>query len=243
MFEPFTDRARKVLALANQEAQRLNHDYIGTEHILLGLVKEGSGLGAETIKSFGLELRKVRLEVEKLIKNGPQPVVSGKLPQTPRSKKVIEFAILESRGLYHDYVGTEHLLLGLLRETGGIAYAALSLLGLSHDQVRARIIASIATGGLDIPMKQGETKAAALRELLAEHRTEHVQSNDGGAFDVRPVDWGARIIHRLATRIDLSLDDLAGSANSQAVKVRRLAADELEKKAAELRESAEKLIA
>jgi len=97
MFERFTDRARKVMALANQEAQRFNHEYIGTEHILLGLVKEGSGVGANVLKNLDVDLRKVRLEVEKLVKSGPDMVTMGKLPQTPRAKKVIEYAIEEAR--------------------------------------------------------------------------------------------------------------------------------------------------
>lgn len=87
MFERLTDRARKVMALANQEAQRFNHEYIGTEHILLGLVKEASGVGANVLKNLGIDLRKVRLEVEKLVKSGPEMVTMGKLPQTPRAKK------------------------------------------------------------------------------------------------------------------------------------------------------------
>ena len=104
------------MALANQEAQRFNHEYIGTEHILLGLVKEGSGVGANVLKNLDIDLRKVRLEVEKLVKSGPDMVTMGKLPQTPRAKKVLEYAIEEARHLNHNYVGTEHLLLGLLRE-------------------------------------------------------------------------------------------------------------------------------
>src|SRR2546428_81072 len=108
MFERFTDRARKVMALANQEAQRFNHEYIGTEHILLGLVKEGSGVGANVLKNLDVDLRKVRLEVEKLVKAGPDMVTMGKLPQTPRAKKVIEYAIEEARNLNHNYVGTAH---------------------------------------------------------------------------------------------------------------------------------------
>src|SRR3954466_3443585 len=105
MFERFTDRARKVMALANQEAQRFNHEYIGTEHFLLGLVKEGSGVGATVLKTLGVDLRKVRLEVEKCIKAGPEAVLVGKLPQTPLAKKVIEYALAEARELGHGYVG------------------------------------------------------------------------------------------------------------------------------------------
>src|SRR5437660_7507015 len=116
MYERFTDRARKVMHLANQEAQRLQHEYIGTEHILLGLIQEGSGVAANVLKNLDVDLRKVRAEVEKLVQCSPEVAVPGKRPQTPRAKKVIEYAIEEAHKLNHNYVGTEHLLLGLLRE-------------------------------------------------------------------------------------------------------------------------------
>jgi ATP-dependent Clp protease ATP-binding subunit ClpC len=146
MFERFTDRARKVMALANQEAQRFNHEYIGTEHILLGLVKEGSGVGANVLKNLGVDLRKVRLEVEKLVHSGPDMVTMGKLPQTPRAKKVIEYAIEEARSLNHNYVGTEHLLLGLLREHDGVAAQVLMNLGLKLEEVREEVLNLLGAG-------------------------------------------------------------------------------------------------
>src|SRR5471032_1055633 len=146
MFERFTDRARKVMALANQEAQRFNHEYIGTEHILLGLVKEGSGVGANVLKNLDVDLRKVRLEVEKLEKSGPDMVTMGKLPQTPRAKKVIEYAIEEARNLNHNYVGTEHLLLGLLREHDGVAAQVLMNLGLKLEEVREEVLNLLGAG-------------------------------------------------------------------------------------------------
>ena len=146
MFERFTDRARKVMALANQEAQRFNHDYIGTEHILLGLVKEGSGVGANVLKNLGVDLRKVRLEVEKLVKSGPEMVTMGKLPQTPRAKRVIEYAIEEARNLNHNYVGTEHLLLGLLREQDGVAAQVMISLGLKLEDVREEVLNLLGAG-------------------------------------------------------------------------------------------------
>ncbi|MCC6906490.1 MAG: ATP-dependent Clp protease ATP-binding subunit [Phycisphaerales bacterium] len=175
MFERFTDRARKVMALANQEAQRFNHEYIGTEHILLGLVKEGSGVGANVLKNLGVDLRKVRLEVEKLVKSGPDIVTMGKLPQTPRAKKVIEFAIEEARNLNHNYVGTEHLLLGLLREHDGVAAQVLMNLGLKLEEVREEVLnllgagvepqeqegAEPSAGGAPAPSK-GKSKTPAL---------------------------------------------------------------------------------
>ena len=147
MFERFTDRARKVMALANQEAQRLNHEYIGTEHILLGLVKEGSGVGANVLRNLDVDLRRVRLEVEKLVKAGPEMVTMGKLPQTPRAKKVIEYAIEEARNLNHNYVGTEHLLLGLLREHDGVAAQVLINLGLKLEDVREEVLNLLGAGG------------------------------------------------------------------------------------------------
>ncbi|MSQ91196.1 MAG: ATP-dependent Clp protease ATP-binding subunit [Phycisphaerales bacterium] len=147
MFERLTDRARKVMALANQEAQRFNHEYIGTEHILLGLVKEASGVGANVLKNLGIDLRKVRLEVEKLVKSGPEMVTMGKLPQTPRAKKVLEYAIEEARNLNHNYVGTEHLLLGLLREQDGVAAQVLVNLGLKLEEVREEVLNLLGAGG------------------------------------------------------------------------------------------------
>jgi len=146
MFERLTDRARKVMALANQEAQRFNHEYIGTEHILLGLVKEGSGVGANVLKNLGVDLRRVRLEVEKLVKSGPEMVTMGKLPQTPRAKKVIEYAIEEARSLNHNYVGTEHLLLGLLREHDGVAAQVLMNLGIKLEEVREEVLNLLGAG-------------------------------------------------------------------------------------------------
>ena len=140
MYERFTDRARKVMQLANQEAQRFNHEYIGTEHILLGLVKEGSGVAANVLKNLDVDLRKIRLEVEKLVQSGPEMVTMGKLPQTPRAKKVIEYSMEEARSLNHNYVGTEHILLGLLREQEGVAAQVLMNLGLKLEEVRDEVL-------------------------------------------------------------------------------------------------------
>jgi len=134
------------MALANQEAQRFNHEYIGTEHILLGLVKEGSGVGANVLKNLEIDLRKVRMEVERLVKSGPDMVTMGKLPQTPRAKKVIEFAIEEARNLNHNYVGTEHLLLGLLREQDGVAAQVLMNIGIKLEEVREEVLNLLGAG-------------------------------------------------------------------------------------------------
>ncbi|HJT79530.1 MAG TPA: ATP-dependent Clp protease ATP-binding subunit [Gemmataceae bacterium] len=169
MYERFTDRARKVMQLANQEAQRFNHEYIGTEHILLGLVKEGSGVAANVLKNLDIDLRKIRLEVEKIVQSGPDMVTMGKLPQTPRAKKVIEYSIEEARNLNHNYVGTEHLLLGLLREQEGVAAQVLMNLGLKLEDVREEVLNLLGhnmesgeTGGGERQAKQGKSKTPAL---------------------------------------------------------------------------------
>jgi ATP-dependent Clp protease ATP-binding subunit ClpC len=174
MYERFTDRARKVMQLANQEAQRFNHEYIGTEHILLGLVKEGSGVAANVLKNLDIDLRRIRLEVEKIVQAGPDMVTMGKLPQTPRAKKVIEYSIEEARNLNHNYVGTEHLLLGLLREQEGVAAQVLINLGLKLEDVREEVLnllghnmdsgesSSGSGGGGERTASKGKSKTPAL---------------------------------------------------------------------------------
>jgi len=154
MYERFTDRARKVMQLANQEAQRFNHEYIGTEHVLLGLIKEGSGVAANVLKNLDIDLRKIRMEVEKLVQNGPDMVTMGKLPQTPRAKKVIEYSMEEARNLNHNYVGTEHILLGLLREQEGVAAQVLMNLGLKLEDVREEVLNLLGHG-----MEEGGERA------------------------------------------------------------------------------------
>ena len=151
MFERFTDRARKVMALANQEALRLGHEYIGTEHILLGLVKEGSGVGASVLRNLGVDLHQVRREVIKLVREGPGQPSLAKLPQTPRAKRVIEHAIAEARQLNHNYVGTEHMLLALLSEWEGVAAQVLRNLNVSLDAVRKEVVNLLGVGRAPSP--------------------------------------------------------------------------------------------
>ncbi|HTL52770.1 MAG TPA: ATP-dependent Clp protease ATP-binding subunit [Planctomycetota bacterium] len=140
MFDRFTDRARKVMSYARQEAERFNHDYIGTEHILLGLVKEGNGVASTVLENLGVDLEKVRLEVEKMVKPSPDIQTMGQLPFTPRAKQVLELALEEARSLDHNYVGTEHLLLGLLRENEGLAAQVLLNLNLRLEDVRREVM-------------------------------------------------------------------------------------------------------
>ncbi len=153
MYERFTDRARKVIQLANQEARRFNHKYVGTEHILLGLVSEGSGVAANVLKNLDIDLRKVRLEVEKIVQSGPDVVPMGKLAQTPKAKKVIEYSIEEAHNLNHNYVGTEHLPLGLLREEEGVAAQVLMNLGLKLEDVREEVLILVGHS-LEIPVRK-----------------------------------------------------------------------------------------
>ena len=152
MFDRFTDRARKVMGLARQEAQRFNHDYIGTEHILLGLIQEGNGVAADVLKSLDVDLKKIRQDVEKLVSHGTMMVTLGQLPFTPRGKKVLELALEEARSLGHNYIGTEHLLLGLIREQAGIAAKVLKNLNVSLGDVREEVVELLGAE----PDEQGE---------------------------------------------------------------------------------------
>ena len=135
-FEKFSERARRVLSLAQEEAQRFNHNYIGTEHILLGLVRETEGVAARVLSSLTVDLGKVRSAVEFIIGRGEKPA-QGEIGLTPRAKKVVELAVDEARRMNHTYIGTEHLLIGLLREGEGVAAGVLESLGVTLDKVRA----------------------------------------------------------------------------------------------------------
>ena len=157
-FDKFTDRARKVLTLAQDEAQRFNHNYIGTEHLLLGLVREGEGVAARVLENMNVELAKVRTAVEFIIGRGDRPVV-GEVGLTPRAKRVIELAIDEARRLGHNYIGTEHLLLGLVREGEGIAAGVLESLGVNLDKVRHEVIRVLSQSSAVGPAQ--ETKRAS----------------------------------------------------------------------------------
>ncbi|MFA4909340.1 MAG: ATP-dependent Clp protease ATP-binding subunit, partial [Candidatus Omnitrophota bacterium] len=175
MFNRFTERARKVIILAKEEARRFNHDYIGTEHILLGLIREGEGVASTVLQKLGLSLENIRLEVEKLVQPGPTTQIIGDIPFTPRAKKALELAAEEARSLGHNYIGTEHLLLGLIREGEGIASQVLLNLGLDLNSVRNEVmelLGSALPGGQGIPgAQQAKSKTPALdafgRDLTA----------------------------------------------------------------------------
>ena len=163
MFNRFTERARKVIVYAKEEARRFNHDYIGTEHLLLGLIREGEGVAAAVLQKLGLDLETIRLEVEKLVQPGPQTQVLGDIPFTPRSKKALELAAEEARALGHNYIGTEHLLLGLVKEGEGMAYRVLLNLGLDLGKLRNEVMELLGSGipgfGTQEPTKTGKTPA------------------------------------------------------------------------------------
>jgi len=140
MFNRFTERARRVILLAREEAKRLDHDYLGTEHILLGLIREGEGVGATALQNLGLDLARVRQEAEKAVGRGGGALFLGQIPFTPRAKKVLELAVTEARNLGHNYIGTEHLLLGLIREGEGVAAQILTNLGADLEKVREEVV-------------------------------------------------------------------------------------------------------
>ncbi len=146
MFNRFTERARKVLVLAKEEARRFNHDYIGTEHILLGLIREGEGVACAVLQNLGIDLERLRIEIEKLISPGSSASVLGEIPFTPRAKKALELAAEEAHNLGHNYIGTEHILLGLIREGEGLASQVLFSLGVDLRKIREEIAALLGGG-------------------------------------------------------------------------------------------------
>lgn len=165
MYERFTDRARKVMQLSNRAALTLCHEYIGTEHILLGLVREGGGVAAAVFQRAKIAVQKLESDTLALLTPGPEKVMMGRLPQTPRAKKVIECSMEEARNLNHNYVGTEHILIGLTRDPDGVAAQVLVQNGLTTDIVREHVLNVLAENVSD----DGEVKFAidAAREFTA----------------------------------------------------------------------------
>lgn len=214
MYERFTDRARKIMALANQEACNFQHEYIGTEHLLLGLIKEGSGVGANVLKNLDVDLRKVRLEVEKLIKAGPDMVTMGRLPHTPRAKKVIEYSIEEARNLGHNYVGTEHLLLGLIREQDGVGAQILMNFGLSLEKVREETMSLLGIGDkvedakeLDspnVPVKQWEYRVECPPDMSFDEITPWLNQQAQGGWELFSFQWANEIKWPKKNRVRVS---------------------------------------
>ena len=164
MNNKFTERVRKVLSLARDEAGRLHHDYIGSEHILLGLIREGEGVAAAVLSQIGLDLDTIRIKVEELVKPGGSTLTIGDVPYTSVAKKVLEYAIEEARAMKHSYVGTEHLLLGLLREDSGMAAKVLSSLGINAEMVRQETLKLLGGEGLEGSSGEGESAGGSSSE-------------------------------------------------------------------------------
>jgi ATP-dependent Clp protease ATP-binding subunit ClpA len=165
MFQRFTDRARRVVVLAQEEARRLDHNYVGTEHILLGLIREGEGVAAKALESLGISLDAVRQQVEQIIGRGQQ-APSGHIPFTPRAKKVLELSLREALLLGHNYIGTEHILLGLIREGNGVAPQVLVKLGADLNRVRQQVIQLLQGRSAEEPVS-ARSAAQELRLLPA----------------------------------------------------------------------------
>jgi ATP-dependent Clp protease ATP-binding subunit ClpA len=199
MFERFTDRARRVVVLAQDEARRLNHDYIGTEHLLLGLIHEGKGVAARVLEALGISLAAVRQQVEEIIGTGQEPP-DGRIPFTPRAKKVLELSLREALQLGHDYIGTEHILLGLLREGDGVAAQVLVSLGADLNVVRERVI-EVLHGAAESQLPQSMLRfagsAAQLDEVVSalravEGRLAAIERHLGIVPEIPPGDGPAR---------------------------------------------------
>ncbi|HEY7730809.1 MAG TPA: Clp protease N-terminal domain-containing protein, partial [Gaiellaceae bacterium] len=172
MFERFTERARQVVVLAQDEARALKHNYIGTEHILLGLLREEEGLAARVLESLDITVEEVRAQVARIVGQGDE-VTTGQIPFTPRAKKVLELALREALSLGHNYIGTEHILLGLLREEEGLAARVLESLDITVEEVRAQVARivgqgdEVTTGQIPFTPRAKKVLELALREALS----------------------------------------------------------------------------
>ena len=176
MFDRFTDRARKVMALARKEAQRFSHDFIGTEHILLGLVQEGSGVAANVFKNLDVDSGKIRAEIERQVQTGHAMVQMGQLPFTPRAKRVLELCQEAAKELRHNYIGTEHLLLGLIREEQGVAATVLKDLGLVLEDVRAEVLEILGADVNDGDMEDIEPESKPIGQKSRNSKTPALDS-------------------------------------------------------------------
>jgi hypothetical protein len=180
MFERFTDRARRVVVLAQEEARLLNHNYIGTEHILLGLVHEEQGVAARALTELGISLEAVRAQVVEIIGMG-QRAPTGHIPFTPRAKKVLELSLREALQFGHDYIGTEHILLGMIREGEGVAAQVLVKLGASQDRVRRQVV-QLLSGYADVEQESlGQVR-------LGQRAAEAMVAGGPGVYQDEPAD-------------------------------------------------------
>lgn len=196
----FTERVRKVLAMAREEAARLRHEYVGTEHILLGLLHEGEGVGIAVLQNLGVDIGHLRDLIETTIKVGKDATTVGRdVPYTSRAKKVLEFAMAEAREMNHSYVGTEHLLLGLLREEKGIAALVLNTRGVTLDSARVEVVHLLGTEAVRVP---GDTTKPAAPSFLA--ATERQNSFKPLSYAVEiEYEGGTTVRRRFASKAEL----------------------------------------
>jgi ATP-dependent Clp protease ATP-binding subunit ClpC len=224
MFDRFTSRARAIVVLAQVEARTLNHRHIGTEHLLLGLIKEGEGIAARALQDLGISMETVRAEVvEKIGGQGEGRSPAGQIPFTPRAKKVLELSLREALHLGHDYIGTEHILLGLIREGDGIAARVLLALGADHDNTRAKVIHLLVRRDSDPEPGTGR-QAAGARPEPARQRARGIRMPPAGAATGLAAAGGASLLaaleaisERLAAieaRLGISHRDTGGGAGA-----------------------------
>jgi ATP-dependent Clp protease ATP-binding subunit ClpC len=193
MFERFTDRARRVVVLAQEEARMLNHNYIGTEHILLALIREGGGVAARALESLGITEEAARQQVEEIVGRGQEGPQRGHLPFTPQAKKTLQLSMREAIALGHAYIGTEHILLGLVREDDGVAVRVLNGLGVDPNRVRQQVIQLVSARRVQEEPETGRAAGRGKRKLLSELR---------GRLDA--LDWRLSVLEqRIGTSPDL----------------------------------------
>jgi ATP-dependent Clp protease ATP-binding subunit ClpC len=194
MFERFTDRARRVVVLAQEEARMLNHNYIGTEHILVALIREEGGVAAQALESLGITEEAARQQVEEITGRGEPGPQRGHIPMTPRAKKTLQLSMREAIALGHAYIGTEHILLGLVREDDGVAVRVLNGLGADPNTVRQQVIQLVAARRVQQEPGTGRSAGRGKRKLLSELR---------GRLD--SLDWRLSVLEqRVGTSPDLA---------------------------------------
>src|SRR5690349_17695371 len=187
MFDKFTNRAKQVIKLAKKEAQRLNHNYLGTEHVLLGLMKLGQGIAVNVLKNMSLDYEAVRSEIEKIVGFGPEIQVYGDPALTGKVKKVFEFANEEAANLNHNYVGTEHLLLALLRQTDGVAAQVLENLNVNPKEVRKEVLKELETFNLQLPPLGGSAAPSSSQASTPNNPNKpYEKSNANASTDKMP---------------------------------------------------------
>jgi ATP-dependent Clp protease ATP-binding subunit ClpA len=196
MFERFTERARHLVVLAQEEARVLQHGYIGTEHLLLGLLREEEGLAARVLDSLGVEIDEVRAQVARVVGRGDE-VTNGQIPFTPRAKKVLELALREARSLGHDYIGTEHVLLGLVRENEGVGARVLREFGVDAEKIRKEVVRRLSGPGRGHPVVPDPPIPFAAEVAKELERLDGERASSSGRESTLYAPWSAWVASRL----------------------------------------------